>query len=733
MAFCVALVLLAANAIVSVRATRDLVESDRRVAHSHEVITEIEATLSSVKDAETGQRGFLITGRDEYRLPYDHALDTIGVHLNTLSMLTAGDPRQQGYITTLRANIADKLAELAQTVELRQNRGFAAAAQVVQSDRGHRLMTQIRATADGMETREAEVLQQRRSQADRSRDAALETFALATFLAVSLTCACYVASIIALRGRDRYENQLSLQREWLEVTLSSIGDAVIATDLDSRITFLNSVAANLMGWSAAEAIGHPLTDFFRIINEETRDTVESPVDKVLEQGIVVGLANHTLLIARDGSETPIDDSAAPIRGEDEELRGVVLVFRDVSERKEIEREREAMLASERAARLDAEEANSAKDQFLATTSHELRTPLTAILGWAHLMRSSKLDDATVEHALDTIDRNARSQQKIIEDILDISRVVSGTLRLELQVVDLRQVLEAALDSVMPTATAKAIIIEPLFEDGSCLVAGDSGRLQQVVWNLLSNAIKFSPKGGRVTVSLARDDSYLQVKVIDSGQGIPAKFLPYVFDRFSQADSTPTRKHGGLGLGLSIVRHLVELHGGRVWAQSDGDGHGATFTVDLPVTAMRDVRVPEEPAPSPMAPGPMPGTLGAARILLVDDEPDVVEILTVTLERSGAVVRSATSARAALELLEEWLPDAIVSDLHMPDKDGYSFIQEVRRLHPDRGGNLPVLALTADTRDSARTRAQESGFQAFLTKPVDSQELLEALRQLLHRK
>jgi PAS domain S-box-containing protein len=392
-------------------------------------------------------------------------------------------------------------------------------------------------------------------------------------------------------AQRRAEDEIAEQREWFETTLESIGDAVIATDIQGQVVFMNSIAEQLTGWRFPESRGRPCTAVFNIINENSRQTVESPVTRVLIEGTVVGLANHTVLIAADGAERPIDDSGAPIRSRDGRVFGVVLVFRDVSERRrgELERrdaalEHERLLEAERTARADAERANRVKDEFVAMVSHELRTPLNAILGWTQLMVKPDAGPEVIARGLDVITRNTRLQAQLISDLLDISRILSGKLRLDVEELDLAAVVGDAIDTVQQDADHKRVTITRDVHGSVGMLAGDAARLQQIIWNLLSNAIKFTPEGGEVSVCVRKPGKDAEIVVADTGVGIRPDFLPHIFDRFQQADQSITRRYGGLGLGLSIVKHLVELHGGSIAVKSDGVGHGAAFTIVLPSSA-----------------------------------------------------------------------------------------------------------------------------------------------------
>lgn len=398
--------------------------------------------------------------------------------------------------------------------------------------------------------------------------------------------------------------------------------------------------------------------------------------------------------------------------------------------------RDDLLQREHAAREEAEMANRSKDEFLATVSHELRTPLNAILGWAHMLRASTLDSTTQTRALETIERNARSQAQLIEDILDVSRIVTGKLRLDVRPVEVASVVEGAIDAMRPAADAKGIQIEAILDPLAGPVSGDPNRLQQVVWNLVSNAVKFTRREGRVQVRLERVDSHIEIIVSDTGQGISSEFLPYVFDRFRQADATSTRRYGGLGLGLAIVRHLVEMHGGTVRADSAGEGAGATFTVQLPLMivntgALRLERI-HPVAVGNSLPSEKPPTLEGLRVLIVDDEPDTLAMLRVMVGDFQAEVKCCSSAAEALRVLDDWKPNVLISDIEMPDEDGYQLIRKIRDRDPEDGGNIPAVALTAYARSEDRMRALSAGYQMHLAKPFEPAELAVVIASLASR-
>jgi PAS domain S-box-containing protein len=531
----------------------------------------------------------------------------------------------------------------------------------------------------------------------------------------------YVFLAVLISGQRRAQDRLRRQGELLRVTLSSIGDAVIATDIGGKITFMNAAAEKLTGWEAAEAKDRPLADAFRVVNETTREKVENPFDKIRNTGATVAIANHTLLIAKDGREVPIDDSGAPIRDTKGNVIGAIIVFHDVTKRRETERERARLLESETAARLAAERANRQKDDFLATVSHELRTPLNAILGWAAILRREPGSEAAVARAVEVIERNAKTRNELINDILDVSAIVSDRLKIEPVRIDLAAVIGEAGRSLEHAAAAKSIELTARTKAGDVPVMGDAARLRQIFANLISNAVKFTPDGGSVDVSISVDGDEAVVEVRDSGDGIAPEFLTQVFDRFRQIDSSMKRLYGGLGLGLAIVRHLVELHGGNVEADSAGPGLGSVFTVRLPLAA------PGVPATAGNGAGRGPDLRGV-RVLVVDDHRDSLDLACLSLSRFGAEPQAAESAEEAMRIIERWRPNVILSDLGMPGMDGFDFIARIRSLGNGMA-NVPAAAVSAYTRDEDRARALAAGYQRHISKPADPADLAAAVAEL----
>jgi signal transduction histidine kinase/DNA-binding response OmpR family regulator len=420
----------------------------------------------------------------------------------------------------------------------------------------------------------------------------------------------------------------------------------------------------------------------------------------------------------------------------EAQRHTIELQQEIAERKQAEEERARMLVREQAARAEAESANRTKDEFLATLSHELRTPLTAILGWSHLLQTNKFDDKSTTRALETIERNARSQSQLIDDLLDVSRIITGKLRLDVRPVELTKIVEAVVESSRPVADAKTIQFEVTLDKSASQVMGDATRLQQVVWNLFSNAVKFTPEGGRVEVRLERDDAHAQIIVSDNGQGINPQFLPVIFDRFRQADGSTTRKHGGLGLGLAIARHLIEMHGGTIQARSEGINKGATFTVQLPLNAASHQHEAgadlssSNKGKSKLTDNCSP-VLDGLRILVVDDEDDTRDLILTVLKQCGAEVRGSESAGEAFVVFKEWSPDLLVCDIGLPEEDGFSLLKKVRASNGE-SGQIPVVALTAYASPEDRDRILNAGFQMHIAKPVEPEELLTIIANVAGR-
>ena len=516
-----------------------------------------------------------------------------------------------------------------------------------------------------------------------------------------------------------------LARARLKDIMERISDGFIALDNDWRYTYINEQGAQMLRKSRADLLGKAIWHVFpEAVSTETY--VQFNKAKIEQR-----LTHFEQFYEPLNTWFEINVYPSP--------DGVSVFYRDITARKRIEEEREHLLERAQAARAQAEGANRLKDEFLATVSHELRTPLNAVLGWATMLSSRKLDDGTARHAIQTIERNARSQAQLVEDLLDVSRIISGKLRLEVKPVELTSVIQGAIDSIAPAAAAKEIQLQMILDPAVSHIHGDATRLQQIVWNLLANAVKFTGKGGLVQVKLDRVDSRAQISVSDTGEGISSAFLPYVFDRFQQADGATTRRHGGLGLGLAIARHLVEMHGGTIVVESPGEGQGSTFTVRLPVqsdpgtnTSWAGELELATSAGEEISENQAASSLMGLRIMAVDDEPDTRDLIKGVLEHSGADVLTVGSARDALDALPGWKPDVLICDIGMPDEDGYTLIHKIRKLQPEQGGNTPAIALTGYVRIEERVRALDAGYQMFVPKPVEADELTAIIGSLVRR-
>jgi PAS domain S-box-containing protein len=501
----------------------------------------------------------------------------------------------------------------------------------------------------------------------------------------------------------------------LAAVVASAADAIIGVSLDARITSWNRGAQGMFGHAEDEVLGKSITLII-------------PPDRLYEEDVIIGRLSRgeaihhfeTERVAKDGRLIAISLSVSPIRDRQGRIVGVSKVARDITDQRRLEREREDLLQRERGARDEAETANRTKDDFFATLSHELRTPLSSILGWARLLRSGKLDRVAADRGLEVIERNSHNLEHLITDMLDVSRIISGRTSLSMEPVHLGRSIEQAVDSLRPDATAKGITIQVSLDATAQSLVGDAGRLQQVVRNLVSNAVKFTPNRGRIEVRLTDLREGARLTVTDTGQGIEPDFLPHIFERFRQADRTTTRSQEGLGLGLAIVRRIVELHDGTVRAESAGNGQGATFVVDLP----------QARAATPTSPVSLPSDLlQGVSVLVVDDSADTRQLLALMLELHQAHVRSASSASEALGLFRRTPPDVLLCDIAMPGTDGNQLIRQIRTGAGGASSYVPAIAVTASARLEDRERALRAGFDDYIAKPVEPVGLVGAVARL----
>ena len=816
--------------------TRSLVEEAQSVERTWAVIGEIESTLSTLKDAETGQRGYLLTGMPSFLTPYQAAIEAAPAHLSRLRAMTTDNPAQLARLREIDDLVKAKLDELAGTIRLHDAGDPAGALRTVEAGFGNQTMERIRETAASMRAEETRLLA-RRSLGARKAAARLTAASLIGGVAfLGLLAGLFAVARRDLLGRERAEAAAREIQEQLSTTLRSIGDAVLATDREGRVRFLNPVAEQLTGWSSADALGRPVEEVFRIVNENSRVVVDSPVRRVIRDGLIVGLANHTLLLARDGREIPIADSGAPIHDAQKAVAGVVLVFRDIAEQRDADRANQRLaaivssadfamvaetvdnvitdwtpgaealfgfsaaemvgrkmsslsppdapnpspaltaelIAGRRVAEFDAqqvtkdgrwldvvvtlspirdadgtvigvsrlmrdvterrrqsreilearrraEEASAAKDRFLATLSHELRTPLTPVMASVHRLERRPDLGAGMADSLAMIRRNVELEARLIDDLLDLTRIARGKVALDRAALDLHDVLASVVQSSRSEFFQKGVTLVTELAATDHNSFGDGGRLQQIFWNILKNAAKFTPQGGRVTVRSENPaPGRIRIAVTDTGRGIRPDSLSRIFEAFDQGDVTAVRRAGGLGLGLAIARSLVEMHGGTITAASGGEGLGATFAVELDTTAER---------PAVLPPAALPEDRAAARrrtsILVVEDDVDTAEGLQLLLSEAGFQVRVAGGLGEANRLFRERPADILVTDVGLPDGSGLDLLGALRQLRPDLG----AIVLSGYGMEEDIARSHSLGFAEHFVKPLNLNRVIAALDSL----
>ncbi len=727
-ALCVGAVVIGA-CIYTSNLSQRLLDATLEQRQSLEALNEF---FHAIKDAETGQRGYLITGDANYRQPYDSAMIELDAKLAKVVRSYPPEPRLDRLVAA--ANRRTQL--LRATVDKFAAGDTQGAVSMIAQGQGKLAMDEVRRIVGEMTEESRAIIIDRRTRAILAR----QTSVILTVGGI----VALIAFVVLLNGtiaaqlarREAVEENLRDSQARLHTTLSSMGEGLITTDAAGNVNFMNPVAEVLTGIRVEEAASKTLDQVFIARNNTTRHTTPLRLPDSFEPSSLSSTIPEVVLAGPEGRERPVEYTISNIYSPRREYFGRVLIFRDALHRMSAERERESILAAERAARAEAERIARTKDEFVATLSHELRTPLNSILGWTQILRRSTADADTVSQGLEIIERNTRLQTRLISDLLDASRMLSGKVRLDVQSTDLPLVVKQAVMTVRPTAETRGVELTEVIDPLAGPISGDPARLQQIIWNLLTNAIKFTPRGGKVRIELCRVNSHVEIVVADTGEGIDADFLPWIFDRFRQADSSTTRTHGGLGLGLSIVKQLVELHGGTVRASSPGKGKGARFVVALPIASVRehagaDPRVHPESvhhAFTPVAESPL---LRNIRVLVVDDEHDARMLVKRVLEERGAAVLTVDSAQAALASLNDFGPDIIVSDLGMPVQDGFQFIQTLRKRPHEQFGGVPAIALTAFARSEDRTRALLAGFQSHVAKPVDVAELIATVAALAH--
>jgi PAS domain S-box-containing protein len=673
-------------------------------------VQRLDAIVTTASDAETGQRGYLLTGDEKYLAPYTGALSAMPDRIAALRKAAAENLVSVHDIDKIDHLVSAKFSELAKTVDLKRQNRDQEALTIVRSGQGKQIMDEIRDTCDRIVSS-----QQAQIDADLSetiRDGKIRAWLYAAGLVINLAFLAWVCWRIfaEMAARDAMARKIDEQREYLDVTLSSIGDGVIVTDANGAVTFLNEVAQQLTGWSLQQAKGRACAEIFAIINETTRATEENPVEKVLMTGRIIGLANHTVLIRRDGSEIPIDDSGAPIRKKDGTIAGVVLVFRDFSEQKKAAQ-------SIIAVKNQLEKANQAKDEFLAALSHELRAPLTPIIAVLNRWQAQKRLDKEMLTELTMLQRNAALEARLVDDLLDIARITQRKMPLSRQVVDIVVLVQAAGEMVNDEVRDRKMRItinalrQPLWVDV------DPARIQQVFWNVLKNALKFTQDGGTIAIEVSSTSATsVSISFVDSGIGMSGQTLGRIFQPFEQGAEQLVRSYGGLGLGLAISKSLVEAHGGTISAASAGHGTGSTFLITLPKAFRPGPPEPDQPSSDSLSPG-----FGSLKVLTIEDHEDTAIVMARMLEEMGHTVVAANSVASAVDILTREKFDLIVSDIGLPDGNGVSLIHAVRAFC-----DAPAIALTGYGMREDVERCLNAGFNKHVTKPVT----FEILQQII---
>lgn len=709
------------------------------IDHADAVTRAVDQLVSVLVDAETGYRGYLLTGNPVFLEPYRGVDGRARDGVVALTSLLADETSRRDDLSRLSALVDERLGEMASNIALNDQGRREEALASIRTANGKRLMDNIRLIGGTLKS------EQRTRTANRSLQAASAARAARGF---GIAAAVMVA-LLSIVGWAISRTMEARRLELVSATIARLEAERDATMSAADLAQSESFNRSLLDSSTDCIAVLTATGDVAFLNQSGLRLLHLPDDGAWQRMPFPALwpdhgapAAAAMQTAMSGGEGRFDAShedaeglrrwwdviVTPAKDATGRVTRLIATARDVTRQRLADVERQVLLASERAARSEAERAARIKDDFVSTLSHELRTPLNAILGWVGVLRQDRKPE-TLNKALEVIDRNSRRQSQMIDDLLDMGRILSGKMRLEVQRVELASVIEEAILSAQPSADAKGVrLLKTL--GSAAIVRGDPGRLQQVVWNLLSNAIKFTPRGGQVQVTLHKVNSHVHIQVSDTGSGIAPDLVSEVFERFRQADASTTRRHGGLGLGLSIVKSLVELHGGSVDAASDGENSGATFTVRLPLALASSqsghrVGVPVDPLPLPIS-------LAGLHVLVLDDEEDARDVVTRLLEDAGAKVIAAGSADDAERLLVEGLvPDVVVSDVGMPDRDGYDFIQAVRNMPPPLR-TVPAAALTALARLEDRKRALLSGFQTHLAKPVDPAELVATVASLAGR-
>jgi PAS domain S-box-containing protein len=690
-----------ANGVVAYHHIRELYEARAGMALSRQMQLHVQQVLTSALDAESAVRGFVVTGESSDLEPYDAAAVRIGAQLDQVAELAAGDSVAVELLHELRARLEAHMVELASVLAVRREDGFEAAASAIRTGRGRAKMDALREVVRQLHALEVRRLDEQSTASVRSLDIARASSAFAALLALTMLAALMHQTRRNLVARDRDAAVLGEQKELFRTTLASLGEAVVTCDTMGRVTFLNATAEALTGWSAARAVGQPIADIVRVVEHGSHRPVENSAELAL-CGVTVAVEHRGALVARGaGPERPVEDSAAPLYDAAGSIAGAVLVFRDITERQR----------SEDALR----EADRRKDEFLAVLAHELRNPLAPLRNALQIVRLGGNRGGT-EKVWGMMERQVAQMVRLIDDLLDVSRITRGKIELRREPVDVSQVIEAALEMSAPMVARYDQQVESEVQPELPPIEGDRARLVQVVSNLVTNAAKYSEPGGHIRVHARMAEGRLHIVVKDTGVGIPPEMLERIFDMFTQVDRTLERTRGGLGIGLTLVRRLVELHGGSIVARSEGAGHGSEFEIVLPFEAARVIPPPAEES------GEVAGV--ARRVLVTDDNEDAAESLARMLRMMGHEVRIASDGEHCIAACEEFRPDVVLLDIGMPKMNGYDAARIIRSR--PWGTDVLIVALTGWGQEEDRRRAREAGIDHHLVKPAEFTRLARIL-------
>lgn len=759
--FIIAVFLLAIIIFFAFRSMNSVNEALKWEKHTQEVLLQLDETLILMINAETAARGFMVSQDETVLEPYNQTQQNIKSDLEKLRNLTSDSKSQAERILQLENIIQERLSFLDKLISVRRVKNIEETRAQFSDGRGRELSDSVRRIIGEMKSEEQNLLIQRETALNNSLNTTYVMLFVAGFAGIFSLGFANLRIYREIGKRRQAEDDLRDTNKDLESRVEKrtrellrkneeLNEQINRREQSENRHRLALEAGNLGTWIFDKKTNQAEIDerglsFFGFTNDDFDGNTfsrlhaeDSPkVEEILQKALLEKTQFNTefRVLMPDGKvrwshcigQPQIDSSGEVVR--------IVGNCRDITEQHEAEYEREEILKKEQTARREAEIANRLRDEFLATVSHELRAPLNAILGWGRLLEKEILDQQTIRKAIETILRNAEAQNHLIEDLLDVSRIISGKLRLEISTIKPIKVIEAAMETVRPAAEAKGITLEVKSLSPVSHISGDPNRLQQIIWNLLSNAIKFTPNGGKVTVELERTNGDIEIRVSDTGIGIKEDFLPFVFDRFRQADASSIRKFGGLGLGLAIVRHIAEMHGGTVSASSAGENKGSTFIIKLPVAqglqAAKNADTQEISGNLKSKNSPNI-RLDGLLILAVDDEEDTRHLLVQSLTLYGATVITAKSAEEGLTAVQDKNPDILLSDIGMPDEDGYSLIRKVRTLSDKHQKNIPAIALTAFTRAQDRMRAMTTGYQNHVSKPVEPDELATVIASLTGR-